>query len=512
MDPPEKPGTGSRTTPHSRALNTALNGGALEMDGTLSGSVLGKPNSTEAARKKAESKKNALGPQPGPQMQFLTTKADIAVFGGSAGSGKTFALLMEATRHVAVPNFTAVIFRREYPDITNPGGLWDESYRIFPLKGGRPRQTDLVWKFPKGSKIKFAHMQREEDRFSWRGAQVAMLGFDQLETFSYDQFSYMLSRNRSTCGVRPYIRATCNPDPDHFLRDMLRWWIDDESGYPIKERGGIVRWFVMRGRDMEWGSSREELVDRFGPTTRPKSFTFIPATVYDNKKLLEADPDYLANLEALLPVERARLLEGNWNIRETAGEFFHRSWITNGGGILEFAPKLKRVIRYWDRAATAMKNGQPVKGASATAGAKMGETMNGSWVILDMETFQKGPIDVDQEILDIGLQDGATVEVILEQDPAQAGKKEAMELARTLGRHGLSVSLNPVREDKGLRFKPFARQCKAGNVAAVRGPYLESLFRALENFDGSSRKSDEADAISGGFLMLGGGLLRAGTW
>ncbi len=545
QDPPDR-----KTTTYSRALSTALHGGTLEDDGSTSGQLLGKRNHNppnrgpgttvnlhghagapkpedlannpelqklnqaahELRQKQTQHQKLTLRPQPGPQTTFLASQADVAIMGGGAGGTKSFSLMLEATRHLHVPNFFPVIFRREYPQITNPGALWDDSFKIFPIKAGNPHKTDLTWSFPKHTKVKFAHMQREEDRFNWDGSQITYIAFDQLESFTWVQWAYMFSRNRSTCGVRPYMRASCNPDPDHFLRDLLRWWIDDQSGYAIKERSGTIRWFVMKGNEVVWADHPDELTRLFGPSTRPKSFTFIPSTVYDNPILLEANPDYLANLEALLPVERARLLQGNWNIRESAGDFFRRSWILNGGGIIEGPPKLKRVLRYWDRAATAMKNGQPVKGASASAGCKMGETANGSWILLDMRTFQKGPIEVDQEILDIGLEDGPDVEIVLEQDPAQAGLKEAQALARTLGHAGLSVRLNPVREDKGQRFKPFARQCAAGNVAAVRGPYLEPLFRALENFDGSSKKSDEADACSGAFLMLGGGSLRAGTW
>ena len=66
--------------------------------------------------------------QPGPQTQFMQSSADIIVYGGGAGGGKTFALLMEPLRYaVNVPNFTCVMFRRNTVQVRNPGGLWDES-------------------------------------------------------------------------------------------------------------------------------------------------------------------------------------------------------------------------------------------------------------------------------------------------------------------------------------------------------------------------------------------------
>ena len=80
--------------------------------------------------------------------------------------------------------------------------------------------------------------------YGWQGAQITLICFDELTHFSAHQFFYMVSRNRSTCGVRPYIRATCNPDADSWVADFLTWWIDPESGLPIPERAGVLRYFV----------------------------------------------------------------------------------------------------------------------------------------------------------------------------------------------------------------------------------------------------------------------------
>src|SRR6266436_2801726 len=69
-----------------------------------------------------------IAPQPGPQTDFLRTPADICIYGGAAGGGKTVGLILEPLRYVSrVPGFSAVFFRRTTPQVTNPGGLWDES-------------------------------------------------------------------------------------------------------------------------------------------------------------------------------------------------------------------------------------------------------------------------------------------------------------------------------------------------------------------------------------------------
>jgi hypothetical protein len=183
--------------------------------------------------------------QSGPQTEFLHTSADIAIYGGAAGGGKTFALLLEALRHLGrVPNFTAVVFRRTMPQITNPGGLWDESVNLYRPAGGIPHLIAREWRWLRGGKVKFVHLRFDCTVYDWHGAQITLICFDELTHFTKHQFFYMLSRNRSTCGVRPYIRATCNPDANSWVADWVAWWIDPETGLPVPERAGVLRYFV----------------------------------------------------------------------------------------------------------------------------------------------------------------------------------------------------------------------------------------------------------------------------
>jgi hypothetical protein len=139
----------------------------------------------------------------------------------------------------------------------------------------------------------------------------------------------MVSRNRSMCGVRPYIRATCNPDADSWVAELIAWWINQDTGYPTPERTGVLRWFVRIGDSIIWADRPEDLAEHKAPNELgelipipPKSLTFIPAKLSDNKALMAADPGYLANLMALPLVERERLLGGIWKIRAAAGLCF----------------------------------------------------------------------------------------------------------------------------------------------------------------------------------------------
>lgn len=268
----------------------------------------------------------AIRPQKGFQELFLSSSADIVIGGAGAGVGKTFASLIEAIRHKDNPEFGAVFFRRTYSQITNAGALWDESKKLYPLMSGTANETSLKWVFPSGSTIRFSHLQHEKDIHSHQGAQYPLIIFDELTHFTESMFFYLLSRNRSTCGVNPYIRATCNPDPDSFVARLIEWWIDQETGLPIPERAGVLRYFIRDKENMVWGDSKQEVRDKvpyifeqfdsdINPNDLIKSITFIPGSIYDNKELLKVNPQYLSNLLAQDDTVRAQLLEGNWKIR-----------------------------------------------------------------------------------------------------------------------------------------------------------------------------------------------------
>lgn len=205
-----------------------------------------------------------IKPQPAPQEAFLATPADVCIYGGAAGGGKTYGLLMEAMRHKSDPDFGAVIFRRNYTQVTAQGGLWDSSRSLYRyIRGAMSRKTPkLHWEFPSGAKVNFAHLGSDDDCESWQGSQIAMIGFDELTHFSRYQFFYMLSRNRTDSDVKPYIRATCNPDADSWVAEFISWWIDQDTGYPIPERSGKIRYMVRINDELIWGDTKQEVIER----------------------------------------------------------------------------------------------------------------------------------------------------------------------------------------------------------------------------------------------------------
>ena len=440
-----------------------------------------------------------IEPQAGPQTVFLSCPADIAIYGGGAGGGKTWALLMEPLRHRQVKGFSAVVFRRNLTQVRNPGGLWDESGRLYAVAGAKPKAERLEWLFASGARVRFGHLEHDKTVLDWQGAQIPLLCFDELTHFSRFQFFYMLSRNRSLCGVRPYVRATTNPDAESWVADFIAWWIDPNSGLPRPERAGLLRWFVRVGDRLDWSDSAAELAERY-PDIPAKSVSFIPALLADNQALTAADPGYLANLMALPTVERERLLGGNWRIRPAAGLFFRRQWCE----LVEAVPTGLRMVRYWDLAATAKTESND---PDWTVGVKLGRDEAGLYWVCGVERFRGDPGQVEQLLRQTARMDGKAVRIGIPQDPGQAGKAQASYLVRQLD--GFSVTSSAESGDKVTRFGPFSAQARAGNVKVLQGPWNEDFFAALEGFP-EGRHDDDADACSGAFQMFqcdGGGLI-----
>ena len=446
-----------------------------------------------------------LAPQAGPQTQFMASPADIIIYGGAAGGGKTYALLLEELRHKDIRGFGAVIFRHNYNQITAEGGLWDASQKIFnQVPDAHSRKSPkLHWRFDGGAKLSFAHIERDEDLKSWQGTEIAYIGFDELTHFTKHQFLYMLSRNRSTCGVRPYVRATCNPDSDSWVAEFISWWIDQETGYAIPERSGQVRWMVVLNDIIYWGDSQEELAKKYEVNAEDcKSVTFIASRLEDNKILMESDPGYLANLKAMTEVDMERLLRGNWKIKASAGSFFKRSQI---GEILTEVPKdLVAVCRGWDLAATDKDENDE---AAFTAGVLMGRRENGRFVIIDVINLQLKAGDVRSTVLLTAKMDHAKYTWCrqrLPQDPGQAGKDQKASYMEMLA--GFDVRMIPESGDKETRAEPMAAQWQHGMFDLVAGEWNEAYLNQLESFPDSKWK-DMVDASSSAFneITLGMG-------
>lgn len=265
--------------------------------------------------KPAEKASELWKPQPGPQELFVNIECDIVGFGGSAGGGKTASVLLQPIKHFQNPGFGGVVFRRDSEQIRKEGGLWDTAEKIYPHAQGRPKETTLEWLFPSGAAMTFAAIQYEADVLKWQGTQICYMAFDEATHFTERQFWYMLSRNRSVCGIKPYVRLTFNPDPDSWVFELFGPWVNPlHPSYGAQS--GEIRYFIRVKGEIQWVPEA---------TPNAKSITFIPSRIQDNKILMEGDPTYLANLQALDDTDRRRLLEGEWAAAAKEGALWELS-------------------------------------------------------------------------------------------------------------------------------------------------------------------------------------------
>lgn len=412
----------------------------------------------------------------------------------------SFALLLEPLRYMDVEGYKAVVFRQNYTQIMAAGGLWDESskmYRLLP-NAVATMSPKAHWTFGGKAVINFDYLARDDDVYKWQGSQICFIGFDELTHFSEKQFFYMLSRNRSTCGVKPYVRATCNPDADSWVAKFIAWWIDPDTGYPIKERSGVKRYFTRVDDTVIWGDTAEECAEKSGvDISLCKSVTFIASSIHDNKALLEADPSYLASLNALSLVERERLLNGNWKIKPAAGLYFPRSGIR----IVNTIPdKLVTTVRAWDLAATEITTSN--KDPDRTCGTLWGRMRNGQYIILDGKRVAKNAANVRDLIVSTAKQDKTiygTSKIFIPQDPGQAGKDQSRSYSKILT--GYSFMSNPVTGNKITRAEPMAAQWQNGNIYMLEGEWNKPYLDEMDGFP-DLLHDDYVDSSSDGFRIV----------
>lgn len=453
--------------------------------------------------------RTTIGPQPGPQTTFLACRADIGIYGGGVYGGKTWALTTGPLAYRVVPGFSCVTFRRTRPDIRNPGSLWDESMKWYPMCGGTPREASLEWDFPGGVTLKFDGLQHDSDALSWKSAQITCIQFDQLEEFTEFQFWYMQTRNRSACGVEPYTRAGCNPLADSWLAAFLHWWWDPDTGYAIAERSGAARWFIRVQDEIVWAdftcpcdtdmttwlmaeaAAKSQLDVRYPGFGRyARSVAFIRAALTDNPIGVAQDPGYEARVRAQSLVEQERLLGGNWKIRPAAGLVFDRAWFD----IVGARPAQARWARYWDKAATA-------GGGDYTVGTLMGEA-HGVFYVGDVIRGQWSTFDRERLIKSTAQADPPGTVVGVEQEPGSGG----VDSARLTITGNAGVAVLPDRPTGRLeeRAQPLSAQAGARNVKLVRGPWNEAWLAEHHAFPTKGVPDDQVASSTGAFKLLTG--------
>lgn len=444
---------------------------------------------------------------PHPKQQvFLTLQRREAMYGGAAGGGKSDALLMAASQYVDIPGYSALILRRTWPDLNAPGAILDRARTWWKSTDARERDGGRVWEFPtkdrngnaaNPARISFGYMQYDKDKYKFQSAEYQFIGFDELTQFEHNLYTYLFSRLR-----RPDL--VCLNCKQSVRRDPRKVWYHTKKGkckdvipdpkvleqYPPAPDGMDVFNVPLRMRSATnpGGIGHEWVRARFvDPRTRTDEAVFVPARLSDNPSLDRES--YEENLQYLLPVDRERLLAGDWDV-VNEGEMFQRHWFK----VQEQSPVQGQAVRFWDNASTA-------GGGDWTVGARV-RLFEGRWYIEDIVRGQWSTAQKERIMATTAAQDGRNVRQRMEQEPGSSGKDVIDHMRRQVF---VGYSFDGIRStgSKIDRAAPVASAAEPGNVVLIVGPWNKAFLDEFSMFPFGAN-DDQVDAVSGAVSFLAG--------
>lgn len=245
-------------------------------------------------------------PNPGPQTVALHSDADILLYGGQAGGGKT-ALEIGAWFD---SHHSGLVLRREAVQLD---GLIEFCKQIGePHHGKFVGGNENVFKRHDGGRLKFAGLNQPDDWRKHAGNAKDYLAFDEAGEFLKEQVFSLIGWLRSTReGQRCRVILGSNPprggDGEWMITEFAPWL---DPSYENRAAPGELRWAIVVGGDTEWVEG-PGLYDRNGEEYEAMSRTFIPANLDDNPYL--KDTGYRAKLQSLPEPLRSQLLYGDFN-------------------------------------------------------------------------------------------------------------------------------------------------------------------------------------------------------
>ncbi len=386
------------------------------------------------------------------QAAFLLLDQREALYGGAGGGGKSDALLMSALQYVDIPGYHALLLRRLTTQLTKAGGLIFRAHEWLDGTDARWQQRNNTWTFPSGATLELGHMQYEADKRNYQGPEYQYIGFDELTQFSLTQYTYMMSRLRRLAGISIPMRMRAASNP-----------------------GGVGH---------EWVRRRFILPTRADPPDKRRPF--IPALLTDNP-FLDQD-DYRIGLQELDPVERARLLQGDWDMQPEGNTFFP-AWFRI---VPRFRiPPQARSVRAWDLAGTIPDPKHPDPDYTVSFLLK---EHDGFFWYADRTKMRGQPYEVKEHMKATAKLDGIDVPIVMFQDPAQAGISQLDDYSRNVV-PGYQLHGFLARMRKELAWGPLRTAAQGGRVAIIDAHWNQDFLDSIVGVPYAAH-DDDADAAA----------------
>jgi predicted phage terminase large subunit-like protein len=399
-------------------------------------------------------------PTPKQTAFLLMNGTRELLYGGAAGGGKSIAQLMAALQFVDIPGYSAILFRQSYADLSLPGALMDvakEWLMPFVLKKEvHWAEKDKRYTFPSGATLNFGYLESSNDCYRYQGAEFQYIGIDEVTHISPSNYTYMFSRLRKSVNIEVPLRfrATANPGGEFGDYYYQRFFVEG------KEKGRV----------------------------------FIGANIYDNP-YLDAEA-YIESLNELPPLERERLLNGNWEV-QASGDLFAKAWFHTVP--YTDIPLGARRVRYWDMASTdpSKRLHKKMRDPDWTVGLLLAHH-NGIYWIEDIERKQVSPRNQEDIIRAMAIKDGAGTAIRMEQEPGSSGEITVSHYARNV-LNGYDFKGVRSTGSKVERARPASAAAQSGRILICQRcrnmlPFLDEA----ETFPYGT-KDDIVDALSGAF-------------
>lgn len=410
------------------------------------------------------------------------------------------------------PNFTGVFVRTQYNQLLGSGGLWETATKYYPLFKAKSVKTPVpMYTFPSGSRVRYMAIDGVPTAEKLRGSQLSFLGIDELPQQDPDAVRFLLTCLRSEAAMNSLCVATCNPDRDSWVFDIVEWYLDSD-GYVDPDKNGKIRYYVVKEGRFIFAEEESWFLENMPETVTnsqdgsyipPKRFCFVQLTIFHNPILLKKNPRYLSELQNLPQHERDSQLYGNWFAKAEKAEYWKREMIRgiNGEKVLSSIPHGCVKVSSYDKAITEYIPKLNNSDADFTAMCHMARTQDGNFIIYGNHCpenydpheqvfgkFRKNSGDRDRIMMKQAEHDGPDTLILIARDPGADGLQVHQEMSKRFIQKGFKVvkGVTSAQAGKFSRFEPFIMACELGLVKIVENTFdpasLEAFYRELENF------------------------------